>query len=542
MAAQEQEMRRNIEDLNLIQQEIASKEMASQSFVNSINSMQARVDFSLDGIIINVNEFFTNLMHFPREDVFGNHFSMFFYDENLEDFTELWKTMLDTGLNFTHVSQYRARKKSVWLNSTFSILTDSSGLRVGVLMLSSDVSSLKKQEAELFKRQSELDLKILELKDERNLLSSQLIDAGKSVNNLNNEKKQLRDTIADLNHKLLLQNQEVTKVREEEELLKLKNKRVSFNEIENRRKLEEGVKRIQELENKSMQMAHQYKYYESTFELMPYPVVITNTDQEIIFVNTFALILFQKEAIDVVGHHCSIWGSEACKGDSCGIRQLKKGNVNSSVVWNKNSYRLRTYNLTDEQGSLIGFVEIIEDISYINWLESTLENERNLFSEVLDTVPDNVAFKDMGDHFLRINESMASFLNLGTVKEALNMLESDFVGIELINESEAGSILQAQGSLLNKLQRVNLHGGGYKWLMVTKKYLEVSIDGHPGFLEVSSDVTHFMTKIEILQKIENQKNLKIDELQSQLEIVNQDSIEKDQLIKKLQAEINKLKS
>ncbi len=533
LAAQEQEMRENLHELRQTQEEAALKEQESRSFLDAINQTAIKANFSMDGIIVIANDLFLNTMGYSKEEIIGNHFSMFFGENSLDEFTQSWKQLLQSGRSFNHVLEYRARKRSVWMVATYSVLRDIEGKISGVLLLANDITEQKRKESELKGKYEKADITIAQMNDQLAELQKQIMDLRTGTDRYELEKSTIKTQLEEFKQKEQRLDLQLVKAKEEQELLKLKNRRLEFNETELKNKLDTSVKRIRDLEARALHMAYQYQYFERGLDLLPTPVIITNNDQEIVYLNGAAQGLIGQD-IDAIGSHCSIWGSEACKGEKCAIKMLNKGKLGSSIEWGDRELDLEAFIIVDDSGEKIGHLELINDVTAIVNVENRVEQERKFFHDVIEKLPVNVAFKDANRNYIRVNQAMAQFLKLDSAEDAINKKSIDFFDVTEENIKEEEKILTTKRSVLNKLRKVNLLRGGSKWYRYSKMHLDVSLNGKPGLLEVSSDATDEQMNLELFKKIEKQKNDEITALKKELQ-------DKQNAIGELENEINKLK-
>lgn len=85
---------------------------------------------------------------------------------------------------------------------------------------------------------------------------------------------------------------------------------------------------------------------------------------------------------------------------------------------------------TFENGRTVGLVGILQDISRRKEAELALASERHLMSSLLQTVPDQIYFKDRESRFLRINPGLATRYGLDDPSEAIGKSDADFFSTE----------------------------------------------------------------------------------------------------------------
>jgi PAS domain S-box-containing protein len=83
-----------------------------------------------------------------------------------------------------------------------------------------------------------------------------------------------------------------------------------------------------------------------------------------------------------------------------------------------------------EEGRAVRLVGILQDIDAKKEAEFSLAHERYLMSSLLDTVPDQIYFKDRNSRFLRINPGLAKRYGLTDPAEAIGKSDADFFSEE----------------------------------------------------------------------------------------------------------------
>ena len=137
-------------------------------------------------------------------------------------------------------------------------------------------------------------------------------------------------------------------------------------------------------------------------------------------------------------------------------------------------------------GALIRF-----DMRRRRKLETELRYEKDLFTTLMDTVPDCVYFKDAESRFLRINAAMARRLGLSNVAEAIGKSDTDFYDPEHAEKARADEkeVFQTGRALIDKEELEASMGGHEVWVMSSKLPI-IGIDGLiVGMFGISRDIT-----------------------------------------------------
>ena len=101
--------------------------------------------------------------------------------------------------------------------------------------------------------------------------------------------------------------------------------------------------------------------------------------------------------------------------------QLRLNTARGRPIW------VRALGTADlEDGVAIRLVGAVQDITASKEAEATLAYERHLFNALLDTVPDQIYFKDLHGRFLRINAFLAERYGLSDPADAVGKSDADF--------------------------------------------------------------------------------------------------------------------
>ncbi|MEM6361940.1 MAG: GAF domain-containing protein [Bacteroidota bacterium] len=95
MRSQEEEMRQNMEELQATQEEMQRGQSESESTMEAVNDALSVVELDTEGIILNANPNFLEMMGYPRDEVIGEHQRIFVTrdDRSADDYKQLWKDL-----------------------------------------------------------------------------------------------------------------------------------------------------------------------------------------------------------------------------------------------------------------------------------------------------------------------------------------------------------------------------------------------------------------------------------------------------------------
>ena len=124
-------------------------------------------------------------------------------------------------------------------------------------------------------------------------------------------------------------------------------------------------------------------------------------------------------------------------------------------------------------------------------LETELQHEKDLFTTLMDTLPDRVYFKDPESRFLRINAAKGRRLGLANVAEAIGKSDADFYSPEQAERARADEkeVFQTGRALIDKEELETSAGGLKEWVMSTKLPMVDSGGTIVGTFGISRNIT-----------------------------------------------------
>lgn len=113
-----------------------------EDMVRAINKVQAVVEFNLDGTVLSANDNFLNIFGYSRDEVVGQHHSMFCdagYAES-RDFQAFWDK-LRRGESVSGEFRRKSRDgQIIWLQATYNPVLDRDGNPVKCMKFASDIT------------------------------------------------------------------------------------------------------------------------------------------------------------------------------------------------------------------------------------------------------------------------------------------------------------------------------------------------------------------------------------------------------------------
>jgi PAS domain S-box-containing protein len=240
MAAQEEEMRQNFEELQATQEESARREAEMSSILQAINNSSLVVEFDLNGYIINTNQAFLNLLKLEAADLIGKHQGDFEKMDEKNIRTEEFWDRLRQGEIISEVHRVVVDSMVYFLHEVYTPIMDADGKPYKILNLATDITESKKLEQELITKAEEMAIQEEELR--KNLLELEQTQNGMTI-------KQKELSIANekikANEKFLQDS--IDAAKEHERRLKARNAELAEREVtflKNMKELENTVKKL----------------------------------------------------------------------------------------------------------------------------------------------------------------------------------------------------------------------------------------------------------------------------------------------------------
>jgi PAS domain S-box-containing protein len=147
LASQEDEMRRNMEELSYAQEEAAKQGELLANFTNAVNHTLVRAEYSTQGILLYANtRFLTKLGYTSNKDVEGKHISIFINEKDKEWFFQIWDKLSKGGKHFEGDMKHVTKQgKDFWSMATYTCVRNTDGSIEKILFLGIDITEQKKQ-------------------------------------------------------------------------------------------------------------------------------------------------------------------------------------------------------------------------------------------------------------------------------------------------------------------------------------------------------------------------------------------------------------
>ncbi|MCB1680376.1 MAG: PAS domain-containing methyl-accepting chemotaxis protein [Rhodospirillales bacterium] len=126
-----------------------ANEMAAK--LTALDKSQATIEFTLDGTIITANENFLNAMGYRLDEIRGRHHSMFVdpaYKDSAE-YKNFWASLARGEYKSAEYKRFGKGGKEIWIEASYNPLFDKKGRPYKVIKYAIDVTTKKKEFAEL---------------------------------------------------------------------------------------------------------------------------------------------------------------------------------------------------------------------------------------------------------------------------------------------------------------------------------------------------------------------------------------------------------
>jgi PAS domain S-box-containing protein len=222
-------------------------------------------------------------------------------------------------------------------------------------------------------------------------------------------------------------------------------------------------------------------------------------DHNLVMVNAAQARHFNKSPREMVGKKCY---RELEKRDAVcpycpGVEAIATGRpaqVETHGVRDDGSrfnVRLRAFPVFRQDGTVIGFVEIGQDITERKAAEEALAWERNLLRALMDTIPDHIYFKDTDSRFIRVSKAQAEWFGLSDPAQAVGKTDFDFFTEEHARPAyeDEQRIVRTGQPLVGIEERETWPGRPDTWVLTSKMPFRDERGKIVGTFGLSRDIT-----------------------------------------------------
>jgi methyl-accepting chemotaxis protein len=119
-----------------------AKSLAALRIFNALDRSMARIEFALDGTVVDANQEFLGLLGYGRDEVLGRNHSMFVKQDvrASEEYRTFWESLRRGDSQTGQFQRVTRDGRSVWLQTTYSPLCNQRRKVVGVVAFASHVT------------------------------------------------------------------------------------------------------------------------------------------------------------------------------------------------------------------------------------------------------------------------------------------------------------------------------------------------------------------------------------------------------------------
>lgn len=198
---------------------------------------------------------------------------------------------------------------------------------------------------------------------------------------------------------------------------------------------------------------------------------------------------------------------------------LRNYHKDGTLFWNE----LHIAPVHDQEGRLMHFVGVQNDITERKLAEQAIEDQRAFLQQVIDINPHFIFAKDRQGRFTLANHAFAEAYGT-TVEELLGKTDADFNP----NEGLVGKFLRDDLRVMDSRQELSIpeeqmikSNGEVRWRQTVKRPLIGANNQVNQVLGVVTDITERKVADEALQKAHDELELRVEERTAELLLVNQ---------------------
>jgi PAS domain S-box-containing protein len=144
--------------------------------LEAISRTQLKIEFSIDGMVLDANPNFLRAMGYSLEEVKGQHHRLFCDPSFVSSpaYQTLWAGLRAGELQSSLYSRRKKNGEEVWLQATYVPVLDAAGVTTSVVKIATDVTQQRKRAAEIDKRVQAISGKIGGSANELSQVATQL--------------------------------------------------------------------------------------------------------------------------------------------------------------------------------------------------------------------------------------------------------------------------------------------------------------------------------------------------------------------------------
>ncbi len=165
LAAQEIEMRQNMEEMRATQELAQRREADLRGILSAVDNTLMKGEYNVDGTLLSVNERHLQTMGYELSEIIGKNIEIFIPKEELTEFRKIWSNVVEGNPRQIEVKRKTKAGETIWLINQYTPVQDEKGEISKVLYLAHDITKYKQSEEEAKRQAEELVTKETELKE-----------------------------------------------------------------------------------------------------------------------------------------------------------------------------------------------------------------------------------------------------------------------------------------------------------------------------------------------------------------------------------------
>jgi methyl-accepting chemotaxis protein len=132
----------SLEELGKVQEQLQERDQEMTGQLNAINSAFGFVEFTTDAHILSANPKFLSIMGYASDEVVGKQHQLFVEKSELEseEYKTHWEGLREGNIQVKTVRRITKQGKEVWLNATYTPVTNEKGEIVKIIKLATDIT------------------------------------------------------------------------------------------------------------------------------------------------------------------------------------------------------------------------------------------------------------------------------------------------------------------------------------------------------------------------------------------------------------------
>lgn len=125
--------------------EVKLKAADFEGQINAINNTMASIEFNLDGKIMNANTIFLNTVRYGRDEVLGQHHSIFVDPLEVKSlaYAKFWENLREGKAQTGEFRRLNKNGNEIWINASYTPIKDPTGKVYKIVKFAQDITELK---------------------------------------------------------------------------------------------------------------------------------------------------------------------------------------------------------------------------------------------------------------------------------------------------------------------------------------------------------------------------------------------------------------